>query len=48
MTTRYTEDHEYLRLDGTTGTVGTVATSAGTVVLHAESNRTLCLGFLRL
>jgi glycine cleavage system H protein len=22
MTTRYTEDHEYLRLDGTTGTVG--------------------------
>ena len=32
----------------TTGTVGTVATSAGTVVLHAESNRTLCLGFLRL
>ena len=22
MTTRYTEDHEYVRLDGTTGTVG--------------------------
>jgi glycine cleavage system H protein len=25
MTTRYTEDHEYLRLDGTTGTVGITA-----------------------
>jgi glycine cleavage system H protein len=22
MTTRYTEDHEYIRVDGTTGTVG--------------------------